>query len=130
MNTKHEVIVVVSGKFESKLYELGRSSHVWAVRTPATEYMARQIWAEPLQHDDDPLTAGVTLFKGKGNPESDLLSILDEVELHHGISGGHVPPMGAMRVVGTEPTDLVREVLGSLGFSRFERRPDGFVACR
>jgi hypothetical protein len=70
------------------------------------------------------------LFKGEGRPEHDLLLTLDEVDLHHGISGGHVPPEGAIRVLGTEPTDAVREALGALGFTRLVTSPDGFVAHR
>jgi hypothetical protein len=72
----------------------------------------------------------MTLFKGGGDPEDDLVSILDEVDLHHGISGDHVPPMSAIRVLGTGPTDAVREALDSLGFTRFVTTPGGFIVDR
>jgi hypothetical protein len=74
--------------------------------------------------------AGLTLFKGEGDPESDLLSVLDKIDLHHGRSGGHVPPMSVIRVLGIGPTDAVREALGSLGFTRLVSIPDGFIAYR
>jgi hypothetical protein len=123
-----QVVVVVSGEFAPKLDELALSSPVWAVRTAATEEAARRIWEKHPPQETDPLTAGLTLFKGEGDPVGDLLSILDEVELHHGIAGGHVPPMDAVRVLGTGPTDAVRDAFSSLGFTRLVPIPDGFVA--
>jgi hypothetical protein len=38
--------------------------------------------------------------------------------------------MGAVRVLGTGPTDAVREAFDSLGFARLVPAPDGFVAYR
>jgi hypothetical protein len=126
--TEPQVIVVVSSEFAPKLDEFALSSPVWAVRTAATEEAARRIWEEHPPQGTDQLTSGLTLFKGEGNPEDDLLSILDEVELHHGMTGGHIPPMIAVRVFGTELTDAVREAFSSLGFTRFTPSSDGFVA--
>lgn len=85
---------------------------------------------EAPPQETDQLTSGLTLFKGEEGSEDDLLWILDEVDLHHGSSGGHVPPMSAIRVLGTGPTGAVREALGSLGFTRLVSAPDGFVAYR
>ena|SRR5579862_5031350 len=128
MSTERQVVIVVSSEFAPKLDALALSSHVWAVRTAATEEAARRIWEEHSPQGTDPLTSGLTLFKGEGDPADDLLSILDEVELHHGIAGGHFPPMSAVRVFGTEPTDAVREAFSSLGFTRLVPTPEGFVA--
>jgi hypothetical protein len=130
VTTGHELIIVLAGESAPELDELALSSPVWVVRTAATEEAARRIWEEHPPQETDPLTAGLTLFNGEGDPENDLLSILDEVELHHGISGGHVPPMSAIRVLGIGPTDAVREALASLGFTRLVSDPDGFVAYR
>jgi hypothetical protein len=96
----------------------------------ATEEAARRIWEKHPPQETDTLTSGLTLFKGEGDPADDLLSVLDEIDLHHGSSGGHVPPMSAIRVLGTGPTDAVREALGSLGFNRLVSDPGGFVAYR
>jgi hypothetical protein len=126
--TERQVVIVVSSEFAPKLDELALSSPVWAVRTAATEEAARRIWEEHPPQGTDPLTSGLTLFKGEGDPADDLLSILDEVELHHGIAGGHFPPMSAVTVFGIGPTDAVREALSSLGFTRFTPSSDGFVA--
>jgi hypothetical protein len=130
MATGQEVIIVLSSEFVPKLVEFALSNHVWAVRTAATEGAAGRIWEEHLSQETDPLTSGLTLFKGEGDPEDDLLSILDEVELHHGMAGGHILPMSVVKVFGTGPTEAVREAFGSLGFSRFVLAPDGFIAYR
>jgi len=121
---------VPSSEFAPRLDELALSSHVWAVQTAVTEEAARRISEKHPSQETDQLASGLTLFKGQGDPENDLVSILDKVELHHGGSGGHVPPMDALRVLGTGPTDAFREALGSLGFSRVVSTPDGFVADR
>src|ERR1700722_769388 len=130
MSTEPQVIVVVSSEFFPKLDELALSSHVWAVRTAPTEEAARRIWENDPPQEAHTLTSGLTLFKGEGDPADDLLSVLDEIDLHHGSSGGHVPPMGAIKVLGTGPADAVREALGSFGFTRLVSDPDGFVAYR
>jgi hypothetical protein len=128
VTTGHELIIVLSSEFAPRLDELALSSPVWAVRTAATEEAARQIWEKHPPQETDQLTSGLTLFKGEGDPAGDLVSILDEVELHHGIVGGHIPPMIAVKVFGTGLTDAVREAFSSLGFTRFTPSSDGFVA--
>ena len=121
---------MLSSEFAPKLDELAPSSHVWAVRTAATEEAARRIWEKHPPQETDQLTSGLTLFKGEGESEDDLLWILDEVDLHHGSSGGHVPPMSAVKVLGAGPTDAAREAFDALGFTRLVSTPDGFAAYR
>jgi hypothetical protein len=130
VTTGHELVVVLAGESAPELDELALSSPVWAVRTATTEEAARRIWEAHPPQGSDSLTCGLTLFNGEGNPANDLASILDEVDLHHGRSGGHIPPISAIRVLGAGPTDAVREALGSLGFPRLVTTPDGFVAYR
>lgn len=126
--TDRQVVVVVSDEFAPKLDELALSSPVWVVRTAATEEAARRIWEKHPPQEIDQFTSGLTLFKGEGDPADDLVSILDEVELHHGIAGGHIPPMIAVKVLGIGLTDAAREAFSSLGFTRFTPYSDGFVA--
>ena len=130
MSSGRQVTIIVTDEFVSRLDALASCGYVWALRTAATEEAARRIWEEHPPQETDPLMAGLTLFKGEGDPEDDLMSILDEIDLHHGSSGGHGLPEDAIRVLGTGPTDAVREVFGSLGFTRLVETPDGFVAYR
>lgn len=78
LSVERQVIIVVSSEFAPKLDELALSSPVWAVQTAATEEVARRIWEEHPSQGTDQLTSGLTLFQGEGDPEDDLLSILDE----------------------------------------------------
>jgi hypothetical protein len=128
MSAEPQVVIIVSSEFAPKLDELVLSSHVWAVRTPATEEAARRIWDDHPPQRTDPLASRLTLFKAGEDAEDNLLSVLDEVELHHGIAGGHIPPMIAVRVFGTKLTDAICEAFSSLGFTRFTSSSDGFVA--
>jgi len=130
-STKRAVIIVLSNEFASKLNELAMSNHVWAVQTAETEEVAQRIREERPPQEADLLTSGITLFAGAGDAERerDLLSIIDTVELHHGIAGGH-RPMDAVRTLGIGPTDAIREAFGSLGFTRLVAIPDGFLAYR
>jgi len=123
-----EVVIIASSESGARLADLSLSSHVWAVRTAATEEVARQIWEKNPPLEADLLTSGVTLFTGVGDAESDLLSIIDTVELHHGMAGGKGPAVNTIRVLGAFPTDAVREAFGSLGFTRLAATADGFVA--
>jgi hypothetical protein len=128
MSTEREVVIVASGEFVAKLDDLALSSDVWAVRTAATEEVTRRIWEERTPQETGPLTGGVTLFTGIGDAEHDLLSIIDTVELHHGIAGGEASAVNTVRVFGTGPTDAIRDAFGSLGFTRLVLITDGFVA--
>lgn len=130
MSSGRQVTIIVTDEFAPRLDDLASSGHVWVVRTAATEEAARRIWEEHPPQETDPLASGVTLFKGGEGSEDDLLWILDEVGLHHGSSGGHFPPMSAIRVLGPGPTHVVREALSSLGFTRLVSAPGGFVAYR
>ena len=130
MTSGDQVTIIVTDEFASRLDDLASGGHAWVLRTSTTEEAARRIWEEHPPQETDPLTAGLTLFNDEGDPENDLLSILDKVDLHHGSSGCLVPPMSAVKVLGAGPTDAVREALGSLGFTRLVTAPDGFVAYR
>jgi hypothetical protein len=130
MTMEREVVIVLSSEFGSKLNELAMSNHVWAVQTAETEEVAQRIREERPPQEADLLTSGITLFAGAGDAERDLLSIIDTIELHHGIAGGHLPTMDAVRTLGIGPTDAIREALGSLGFTHLVAIPDGFIAYR
>jgi len=123
-----EVTIVLSSEFAPRLADLALSCYVWVLRTPETERAAHEIWKEHPPQEDTPPMPGITLFLGTGNPEKDLLSIIDTVELHHGIAGGEIPAANSIRVLGGAPTEAVRAAFNSLGFTSLVPIPDGFVA--
>lgn len=129
MESAHQVAIVVRGDLAPELEALVRHRHVWAVRTPETEEVARRVWSGPETQQADPLAAGLTLFNGNATAEMSLLSILDTVELHHG-QYSHDPPLSIIEVLGTDVTDAIREALAALEFTQIHPSHEGFTALR
>jgi hypothetical protein len=123
-----EVIIVLSGGLASRLSELAADHHVWAPRTVETEQVARAFWHDHRPGEPSASLGSITLFTGTGEAEEDLLSMIDTLELHHGLASSEQPAATALRVLGTIPTDAIRSAIGTLGFTRIEPTPDGFVA--
>lgn len=127
MSAKPEVVIALVGEFAPRLAELSRPCHLWVLRTPDSEKVARKIWEECRTGERESPTSGITLFTSTGDAEEDLLSVLDAVELHHGIATEQ-PAANIIRVLGVEPTNAIREGLGSLRFTDITTIPDGFIA--
>jgi hypothetical protein len=127
---KHEVAVVVDPTFGERLWDLARTSHVWIVRSPDNEEAAQALWrgdrADPSAPRKD-----VTLFNATGkSPDSDFLSIIDDVELHHGEDSYPDSPVNVIQVIGTPLSAAVRDSLTALAFDRFEPSEAGGLAFR
>ena len=121
---EHEVVLVLADEFVSRVAHYALHYHVWALKTPTIEEIANEYWDKHPPSSDG---TGISLFSGVGTPEEDLLSIIDTIELHHGIASSG-PTVGTIRVLGAQPTDRVREVISTLGFTQIEPIEDGFVA--
>jgi hypothetical protein len=120
-----EVIVVLSDEFAPSLAGLAAKHQTWALRTVETERVAQEFWKEHPPLDAKAGPGGLTLFTGDGDPETDLLSILDDVELHHGLAASVRPAASALRVLGVEASETVRDALDALGFTRIDLSPGG-----
>ncbi len=129
MSSQPRVAIMLSDEFVSRLEKLALTRHVWVLRTPRTEAVTQTIWDARFHGERDSFETGVTLFEGRGSAAADLLAVVDEVELHHGALG-LARPVNIIEVFGGRPTDAVRQVFESNGFSRFEGSADGFVAYR
>jgi hypothetical protein len=129
-SNEHVVAVVVDPTFGERLWNLARTSHVWIVKSPDNEEAAQALWRG--EHDDPAAPRkDVTLFNATGeSPDSDFLSIIDDVELHHGEDSYPDSPANVIEVIGTPLADAVRESLAALGFERFEPSASGGVAFR
>jgi hypothetical protein len=127
-NTSREIIILLSDEFAPKMPELALRYQVWALRTMDTEKVARQFWNDhpPLTSEAD--SGGITLFAGHGEPENDFLSIVEDIELHHGIASSQHPTVSALRIMGAQASEAIRDSLSALGFTRIESIPGGFLA--
>jgi hypothetical protein len=85
------------------------------VRTPETEEVAQRTWSQREPDEARTLDVGVTLFNSSATCEASLLSVLETVELHHG-ERSQDPPVSIIEVLGTEPSEPIREAFAALGF--------------
>jgi hypothetical protein len=127
IDAKREVAIVLSDEFIKTVPDLAAGRQVWMRRTPEAERVAQRIWDARASAATSTDPGGVTLFLGEGDSERDLLSILDTVELHHGLASSE-QPVEALRVLGTDATKTVRTALQALGYTRIDPVPDGFIA--
>src|ERR1700704_389564 len=113
------VAIIVSRDAASRIEPLAHRGPVWVVQTPESEAAAERARQSG---------ADVTTFIGGEDSEDTLLSIVSEVELHHGPHSRG--PVSLIDVIGTGPTEAIGEELRGLGFGRLKSSPDGFLAYR
>jgi hypothetical protein len=127
-DAQREVIILLSDEFAPRMPDLALGHQIWALRTADTEEVAQQFWTENPPLEKETGTGGITLFTGQGDPEKDFLSILDEVELHHGMASSERPAVTILRVLGMLASDSIQDALRAQGFDRIESRANGFLA--
>jgi hypothetical protein len=120
-NNSTKVRVIVTPDFGERLRSLPVDEPIWVADTPVNNPVIKQIWAERK--------SGITSFRidEKTNPDDWLLSVLDEIDLHHG-EHSQFPPYGSLCVSGTSLSAELRGELESYGFNAFDITSDGFVA--
>jgi hypothetical protein len=101
------------------LPRLARDRAVWVVATADNERRAAEIRRDG---------GDITTFKPGGNPQADLLDVIDDVELHHGAASGG--SLSTIEVFGASADDAIRNRLDALGFRRVEAFEGGFAAHR
>ena len=109
-----------------ELEQLAEQMPIWAIDNVHHRAVAERRWQ--LRGCAD-ATQGITIFKvtDERDAEGNCINIIGEVDLHHGIySSGR--PISRLKVVGTRPSNVLREKLGAYGFVTFEPTSDGFVA--
>ena len=123
---QREVIIVLSDELAPRMPELALGHQVWALRTAATEKVAQRFWKEhpPLGMAG---SGGITLFAGEGDPEKDVVAILDGVELHHGIASSERPAVSVLRVLSAAASETISDVLCSQGSLASNRGQTGFL---
>ena len=125
--------IVLDPNYAERVVELARERHVWLVTSASNDPAVRALWDDPaysLEEKDDPLAqGGVTTFSPAETPEASFISILEEVEAHHG-EYSHDPPLSLLEVIGLEPTVAVRDELSSYGFGDIELSAEGCVVRR
>jgi hypothetical protein len=116
-----KVHVSVASDFGERLRSLPVDEPIWVADTRVNNPVIKEIRAERK--------SGITSFRidEKTNPDDWLVSILDEIDLHHG-EHSRFPPYKSLCVSGTELSAELRGELESYGFNAFDITSDGFVA--
>src|SRR5690349_11965246 len=111
-NTSTKVRVIVIPDFGERLRSLPVDEPIWVAETPVNKPVIKQMWAERI--------SGITSFRvdEKTNPDDWLVSILDEIELHHG-EHSQSPPYTKLSVSGTGLSGELRGELEGYGFNAF-----------
>ncbi len=122
------VFVVVGREYGARVAELTLKGPVWIVDTLANHTAVQKLWSE---YPGRSHLEGVTTFKSADgcSPEDCLLSILDTIDLHHGVYSAD-PPYTVLEIVGTPVSDRVRAELSEFGFNEFHGTNEGFRAVR
>jgi hypothetical protein len=119
------VAIVFAEDAGESLARLASFGHVWVAQSPLNERAAQAFWQSP----DQPF--GVTLFNEADSeaPALERLGIVEIVEEHRwDYSDTHEYPI--LEVVGLPLDAAAADYLRAFGFSRFEKRSNGFVAHR
>jgi hypothetical protein len=124
--TEHRVAIVLDPNYAERIVELARECHVWLVTSASNDPVVAVLWRDDRAYS---LEEGVTTFSAAETPEASFISILEEVEVHHG-DYSHDPPLSVIEVIGLEPTEAVRDELSSYGFGDIELSAEGFVVRR
>jgi len=125
----YTVGLVVDPEYGERLGALAARMPVWIADTPtnrrAAEALRRGAPAD-LSHAE---AGAVTTFRvaAEDSAAARVLGILGMVDLHHG-AYSHVPPYGALEVIGAEPTPELRAALAEYGLTELEPRAGGFLA--
>ena len=122
------VRVVVDPNFGERLAALPSGDPVWVIDSPLNTPVAHRLWRERPAVDH---RTGITTFRSGASesPESELLSQLQTIDLHHGEYSAD-PPYLVLEVFGCSPSELVCAELSEIGFSIQSTTAEGFVATR
>ncbi len=112
------IAVIASTQLVDRLDELAREMPVWVIACPESETLARGARESG---------ADVTTFSAQGDPEDVLLSVIDEIDLHHGQASHPEDPMQLVEVIGATPSTEVTAAFKALGFGQIELTARGFL---
>ena len=125
----YAVALVVDPEYGPRIETIAATMPVWVVDTPTNRRAAESL--RQRAPSDLPHTApgAVTIFRVQldESPAAWALAILVDIDLHHG-KYSHTPPCTALEVIGTGPTNDLRDALREYGLTDLESRADGFRA--
>ncbi len=123
----HSVALVLDPDFGARLYVLADQMHVWIVRSPTNDPIIDAFHAVSTSHSLERGVTSITLHTPVDGPE--MVSLLEDVDLHHGIHG-HSPPWTTLHLFGMSESPALYDALAQFGIDRIESASDRVVAYR
>lgn len=129
ISTPYKVYLVVDRDFDEKSTQIPVGTGVWMSDTINNRLAAERI--RGTGHRGESHLTGISMFtmRRDASPEDDLISIMQQVEIHHGRWSAD-PPYTELEVIGTPLTDRIKAVLSQYGFNEFHTTASGFRSGR
>ena|SRR5690349_16173257 len=115
--------IIVDASYGERLQSLPPAEPAWVADTRVNKPVIERLRAHKCPE--------ITSFRVDlaASSKDWLMSILDQVELHHG-EYSQTKPYSELRVIGADLSEELRMKLEAHGFRQFEKLPDGFIANR
>ncbi len=122
------LLVVLDHEYGPRLRDAWPGRPIWIELSPTNEPVVRELWQEVREPTH---LTGITglKFEPASSGEQRFLAELDTIDLHHGAYSTSTP-YTELEVVGCLLSNQIRTALAELGFTEFEERERGFLACR
>ena len=124
----NRVLLVLDRDYDGELASVPANTHVWLIDSPVNRQVAANYRA---LHEGSGVETGATTFKAADDdpPSETCLSVLNDIDLHHGEYSSN-PPYSVLEVVGAQLSNSIQRAIEALGFSKFESTKNGFRATR
>jgi hypothetical protein len=123
----YRVTVVVDTQFGDRLRDISVEEPVWIADSAENHLVIKELWDERKAK----YPSGITSFKfdAKATSEDWLLSLIADIDLHHG-NFSHNPPWSILNVIGARWSQRVAEELAQFGFTQHVETKLGFEATK
>jgi hypothetical protein len=128
MTEPYKVFLIVDPAFGEALAKLPPHVPVWIIESDLNTPVVERLRQERVEESH---LQGITTFKEKPSldPVEQAISMLEQVDLHHGEFSAD-PPYSILEVVGCTANDDMTQELQDYGFAVSEITKGGFTATR
>lgn len=127
MHSEYVVALIVDPNFGSRIRDVASRFDTWVVPSAQNRPIVEELWADAQRG----CTHQITLWSEPKDlaSEETWLSIMHDVELHHG-EYSHDPPVSALEIIGTQRSAVADRALKKYGYHSTAPSTLGFTARR
>jgi len=128
MTEPYKVFLIVDPSFGELLSSLPPHVPVWIIESDLNSPVVERLRQERAEESH---LQGITTFKQKAklSSEEQAISMLEQVDLHHGEFSTH-PPYSILEIIGCTATDVLKQELQEYGLGVSEFSEKSFIATR